>query len=271
MSAEFASAQVCLGRVAAHHSMTVEIRTVLADRALHHAFPCARPGRVRVVQRQHNLFELAHIRTSRRRRRRRQVRRSPNRSRPRCSPRATSRREPTDSARRSSAAFMPLVPDASSGGSGVLSQTSAPDTNRRASVHVVVREKHRSARPRRVRAMRGCNCRDQLLAALVMRVRLAGEHDLKRVFRGDRLQPAEIGEQKIRALVGRHAARESQISAGSRPAPSPPWRGNRVRSGLRFAALCASPDGALRNEVLGTKQELRLMAPAGQMAVVQLA
>ena len=74
-------------------------------------------------------------------------------------------------------AFMPLVPLASSGLRGVLSQTSQPCTSRLRDVQVVVvDERDAAAEPRIERVAE--DVLQMMLAGFVGRVRLAGEHEL---------------------------------------------------------------------------------------------
>ena len=98
------------------------------------------------------------------------------------------------------AAFMPLVPDASSGGSGVLSQTSAPATKRPRQLHVVVGEEHDRQSP-----AQGGGCSLQVEDALACprhradapcRPARSGTDD-RAVYRQ---QPLEIGEQQLGRL-----------------------------------------------------------------------
>ncbi len=85
------------------------------------------------------------------------------------------------------AAFMPLVPEASSGGSGVFSHHIHARHQQLRQRHVVVGQEHRGdGRAQRTHVL--VQQRDQPLALLVARVRLAGQHDLERVALRDALR-----------------------------------------------------------------------------------
>ena len=89
------------------------------------------------------------------------------------------------------AAFMPLVPLASSGRRGVLSHTSTPRHHRARDAHVVVLDEDDVAAQLGV-AARVDDRADQLLAALVLRVRLAREDELHRAL--------AVAEEALHAL-----------------------------------------------------------------------
>ena len=108
------------------------------------------------------------------------------------------------------AAFIPDVPDASSGRRGLLSQTSTPCTRKRADLHVVVLEDvDPAAELGRPRALE--DLLDDPLAGSVGRMGLAREHDLDRALLVPQhaRQPLDVAEQQPGPLVGREAAREA--------------------------------------------------------------
>ena len=76
------------------------------------------------------------------------------------------------------AAFMPLVPLASSGRRGVLSHTSTPAHQRARDAHVVVLDEDDAARGGPRSRLAWTMRANELLAALVLRVRLAREDEL---------------------------------------------------------------------------------------------
>ncbi len=141
------------------------------------------------------------------------------------------------------AAFMPLVPDASSGACGVFSHRSAPADEPRGHRHVVVGEVgdlDLSAQ----RLHRPVQFADQRLAAVVLRVRLAGQHDLDRPGLGmDREQAREIEEQQVGALVGRDPAREAERERVERRNCAP-LRWLTKSTSASFAAWCADHTSA---------------------------
>ena len=108
------------------------------------------------------------------------------------------------------AAFMPLVPQASSPRRGLLSHRSTPCTSSRRHLHVVVfHEDHVLPQVRIARKLH--DLADEALARLVLGMRLAGDDDLHRhvLVQQDALQPLHVAEQQRGALVGGEAARET--------------------------------------------------------------
>ena len=107
-------------------------------------------------------------------------------------------------------AFMPEVPEASSGRRGLLSQTSTPRTMQLGDPHVVVLEDEDAAAELR-RAAAGEDRLDHLLAGPVGRVGLAGEDELDRPVGvvDEAGEPVHVGEEERGPLVGGEAAGEA--------------------------------------------------------------
>ena len=136
--------------------------------------------------------------------------------------------------------FWPLVPHASSGRRGVLSQTSTPCTSCRADVHGVVLDEHDPAGEARVLLQVRHPLR-QGLAAGVARMGLAGEDDLHRPLGvvDQPVQAVEVLEQQVGPLVGGEAAGEAQgqrLGRRAARAPAPAGPAARRRSARRRRA-----------------------------------
>ena len=115
---------------------------------------------------------------------------------------------------------MPLVPDASSGSSGVFSHRSTPLVTSGGERHIVVLEEHDAHASGQV-LRRRVHFADQLLAGFIARMGLAAEDDVERagVARQSR-QPNEVMEHQVHALIGGGPARESNPQrAGSSSTP----------------------------------------------------
>ena len=107
-------------------------------------------------------------------------------------------------------AFMPLVPLASSGLRGVLSQTSQPWDEEMRDVQIVVVDECDAAAINRIDCV-PIDLLQVMFAGIVGRMRLAGEDDLH-VPSGRRQQPDEpvgIPEDQLRPLVAGEPAREA--------------------------------------------------------------
>ena len=164
---------------------------------------------------------------------------------------------------------MPLVPDASSGGSGVLSQTSTPATSVLREREIVVRQIG-DADAVAERARCACRTFDQPLAVLVLRVGLAGQHDLERM-RSAR-SPAGARDRRTAdrgacrpSCAGR--TRESG-SSGSSSTPVSARTSLDERALRRVRAPARSRASGIR---VGAHQQFRLVTPAGHVTVVELA
>ncbi len=110
---------------------------------------------------------------------------------------------------------------------------------------------------------------DQKLAAFITGMRLAGEHDLEWKFARNVLQALRIGEQKIRALVGRHATRETE----NRHVRQQYHTGQRLHF-FDQPLLCLNmrlPDRIIGNAAVGAHQQLGLVTPARRVMVINLA
>ena len=109
-----------------------------------------------------------------------------------------------------SAAFIPLVPHASSGRRGLFSHTSQPWQHRAGDRHVVVLQEHEAVADVEL-AGEELDLADHVLARLVGGMGLAGEDELHRAV-GVEQQPAQalgLRQQQRRPLVRGEAAGEA--------------------------------------------------------------
>jgi hypothetical protein len=122
-----------------------------------------------------------------------------------------------------SAAFIPLVPLASSGGSGVWSHTSTPEVSRRPQLPVTVFEIN-DAHVRAERVAHPDDLLDGPLPGVIPHVRLAAADDLKGTLaRRDLPQSHRLGGEKLGPLVGSGPAGETdsecfKVEVRARPA-----------------------------------------------------
>ena len=140
-------------------------------------------------------------------------------------------------------AFIPLVPLASIGRRGRLTQTSQPLTSCRATDEVVVLEEDHACRDGEVADLQVEERLQHALAALVERVRLAGEQELHaRRAREDAQRALLVVGEEVQALVRGEPAREARASAcpGRARAPRP----RRSRSARCGAAGRSGSSGA---------------------------
>src|SRR6266480_3907520 len=102
---------------------------------------------------------------------------------------------------------MPLVPEASRGNCGVLSQTSTPEVIFAELQIVVVEENHGYCFPQRFFRLE--NPANDVLPASIIRMRLAGINNLEVAgVLGNLPEPGKIGQDQVGALVSRCAARK---------------------------------------------------------------
>ena len=143
-----------------------------------------------------------------------------------------------------SAAFIPLVPEASKGRSGVFNHN-PPRAQQARQIHVVIlhiNDAHGIAH------MLGefKNSPDHALAVFIARMGLAAINHLERSgFLGERFETIEIGKQKIRPFVGRRAPRETDRQDVLSKVRSCALRhfGEQLALGQRMSALKRNVDG----------------------------